>query len=139
MKFGTASKRRRDEMAPRLPLVAFIDVVLFLLLYFLMAGNLASQEAELASGLRAQSNTATKSNLADQIVQVSSEGGKAVFLVGQRRCETRGALAELLRQLPKDPGVFIKVSGEASVEAAAAALQAATDAGFTKISYVPAK
>lgn len=139
MKFAFAAKARRDEMAMRLPLVAFIDVILFLLLYFLMAGNLAAQEADLASGLRAQSNSAKKSNLADQIVKVEAQAGKPVFTVGQRRCENRQELAELLRQLPKDPGVFVRVSSDASVEAAAAALQAASDAGFTKISYVPAK
>lgn len=139
MKFASATKRRRDEMAMRLPLVAFIDVILFLLLYFLMAGNLAAQEADLASGLRAQAKTSGRSNLADQVVKVGTESGKPVFMVGQHRCDDRPQLVELLKQLPKDPGVFVKVANDASVEAAAAALQAASDAGFTKISYVPAK
>jgi hypothetical protein len=41
--------------------------------------------------------------------------------------------------LSTDVGIIIRVEGEVSVEAAAMAVQAATDAGFTQISYVAGK
>ncbi len=129
-------KRRAAEPIPRLPLTAFIDVVLFLLLYFLLAGNLAELEAELPSGLQTERLTG-RSDLAPQIVLVRSDAGRPVFHVGDRVLTDRESLVGLLRQLPKDQGVFVKVSARATVEAAAAALQAARDAGFSKVNYVP--
>jgi hypothetical protein len=51
---------------------------------------------------------------------------------------TREALTGVLRQLPKEAGVVVRVRGDAPVAAAAAAQQACKDAGFTRISYVPA-
>ena len=38
----------------------------------------------------------------------------------------------------KEGGVFVRVSGAAPVSAAAEALQACRDAGFQRVSYVPA-
>ena len=37
----------------RLPLIALIDVILFLLMYFLLAGSLEGEERELASRIAA--------------------------------------------------------------------------------------
>ena len=51
--------------------------------------------------------------------------------------EGKVALAAVLRQLPKEGGVFLRVDGGVTAEAVAAGLQACKDAGFTKISYVP--
>jgi len=130
-------RSRPTEPIPRLPLTAFIDVVLFLLLYFLLAGNLAELEAELPSGLKTERH-AGRSDLAPQVVLVrSDEGGRPSFRIGDRVLIDRDSLAGVLRQLPKEQGVFVKVSGRATVEAAAAALQAARDAGFAKVNYVP--
>lgn len=133
------SRNYHDEPLPRLPLTAFIDVVLFLLLYFLLAGNIAEQESELASGLKADNNSASSSTLAPQVVQVKFAGGRPSFQLGTRSFADRAALVEILRQLPKDRGVFVKVSAQAPVSAAATALQACKDAGFTKVNYVPVK
>lgn len=128
--------RQRLLAFPRLPITAFLDVVLFLLLYFLLAGNLAELEAELPSGLRTERSSGT-SDLAPQVVLVRTEGNRPSFQIGERTVGDRAALAAVLRQLPKEQGVFVKVSPRASVEAAAAALQACRDAGFSKVNYVP--
>lgn len=138
MKINRSKSSHRDPL-PRLPLTAFIDVVLFLLLYFLIAGSLAEQESELASGLKADSRAAGSADLAPQVVTVGVSSGKAVYQLGSRSIADRAALVGILRQLPKDRGVFVKVSSQAPVGGAATALQACRDAGFTKVNYVPAK
>jgi len=128
--------RQRLLTFPRLPITAFLDVVLFLLLYFLLAGNLAELEAELPSGLQTERLT-TRSDMAPQVVHVRSENGVPSFTIGERVVADRVSLAAVLRLLPKEQGVFVKVSGRASIESAAAALQACRDAGFSKVNYVP--
>lgn len=133
------TKNNHADPLPRLPLTAFIDVVLFLLLYFLIAGSLAEQESELASGLKADSKASGSADLAPQIVTVGASNGKTVFQLGTRSIPDRAALVGILRQLPKDRGVFVKVSSAAPVSGAAAALQACREAGFTKVNYVPTK
>ncbi len=133
------SKHTHNDPLPRLPLTAFIDVVLFLLLYFLIAGSLAEQESELPSGLKADSKAAGSSDLAPQVVTVALADGKPVYQLGSRTISDRASLVAVLRQLPKDRGVFVKVSSQAPVGGAATALQSCRDAGFTKVNYVPAK
>lgn len=133
------TKHTHDEPLPRLPLTAFIDVVLFLLLYFLIAGSLAEQESELPSGLKADSKAAGSSDLAPQVITVTLAAGKTVYQLGSRSLSDRAGLVAVLSQLPKERGVFVKVSSLAPVGGAATALQACRDAGFTKVNYVPTK
>lgn len=131
--------RRRAKPMPtvRLPLLALIDVVLFLLLYFVMIGSLAGEEARLAATLAAQQRDAGRAgDLTSQIILVDAENGRTVFRFGPRLLATRDELVTLLRALPKEPGVVIKVADQAPIAAAAAAMQAARDAGFTRVSYV---
>jgi hypothetical protein len=45
----------------------------------------------------------------------------------------------VLRALPKEPGVVVRVSDGVSVAGAAAALQACRDAGFERIAYRPGR
>ena len=48
-------------------------------------------------------------------------------------------LAKALANLPKTAGVFIRVSNQVPVGFAVAAIQAARDAGFDQVTYVPAQ
>lgn len=131
-------KRRTDFEVPRLPLVALIDVVFFLLLYFIMAGNLAPVEHNLESSLKTDKRAAGQaSSFIPQIINVEGSGDKPVFRLGERVMGDKEALTGVLRGLAKDGGVVVRVSGTAPTHAVAAALQACKDAGFTKISYVP--
>lgn len=127
-----------DEPIPKLSLIAFIDVILFILLYFMMAGNLSPPEAELASALQTAKGESAAQDLAPQVVQVDIADSRAVFTVGERVFTDRASLTAVLRQLNKEAGVFVKVASRAPVGAAAAAVQACRDAGFAKVSYVPA-
>jgi biopolymer transport protein ExbD len=89
----------------RLPLIAFIDVILF----------------------------------TPQVLVVALEGGAEVARIGARSARGREAIAEMLRGLPKEPGVVIRVADDVSVAGAAAAMQACRDAGFERVAYQPAR
>jgi len=134
----TRRETSRVEMEKiRLPLVAMIDVILFLLFYFIVAGNLAAEEASLSTTLgsaEGRSNSALQS----QILIIESRDGLAVYRMGERVMTTREELASVLDRLPRDAGIIVKPSPEVPVAATAAAVQVAKDAGFTRISYVVA-
>ncbi len=140
MKFTRPESRGFSLEKVRLPLVALLDVILFLLLYFIIAGTLAAPEAELPSSLRTdRKGSGRGSDLQPQILMVESRAGAVRFRIGERAMDTKPALVTVLGQLPKESGIVVRVAGEAPVEAAAAALQACRDAGFIKISYVASR
>ena len=125
---------------PKLTLVALIDVCLFLLLYFMIASSVSGPEAELTSGIKTEKPGVGKSqDLQPLILEVKQEGGHATFRLGERVSRERDELRDLLKQLPKDEGVVVRVAGDVPVQAAATAIQACKDAGFVKVSYVPSK
>jgi len=131
--------QRKEFKLPRLPLAAFIDVTLFLLLYFILASDFTKEESWLDSSISMDRRGGQAGNLQPQIVTVGVQNDKPLFYLGDRVFSDRSGLESVLRQLPKDDGVFIKVPGSVPVWAATMALQAARDAGFHKVSYVPAK
>lgn len=138
MNLSKGRSKRMSIEAMRLPLVALIDVVLFLLFYFMVAGDIAASEAELQTTLATQQGTgASASSLQTQIVDVKMDNGVPVYRVGARTVRTSSTLTNILGSLPRDMGVIIRVDDNVPVEAAAIAVQAATDAGFTKITYMP--
>jgi biopolymer transport protein ExbD len=118
-----------------------IDVVFLLLIYFLVTLSMRVGESSLSSTLKTESRGAGReADLQPQIVHVErGEDNRGVFRMGQRVMSTKEALRSVLVQLPKEAGVIIRVRGEAPVAAAAAAEQACKDAGFQRISYVPAE
>lgn len=133
---GTQGLLQLSEM--RLPLIALIDVILFLLMYFLLAGSLEGEERELAAALAAgQQGQSQGSGFTPQVVEVTSAGGAVQYRIGVRTVGSRDALAEALRALPREPGVTVRVADDVPVAGAAAAVQACRDAGFTRIAYQP--
>jgi biopolymer transport protein ExbD len=134
--------RRRGGMLElaemRLPLIALIDVILFLLMYFLLAGSLESEERELASRIGSGAAVAGDSGgFTPQVVDVAIREGRVTFTLGARPPAGLASLAEAIRDLPKEPGIVVRMSGAVGVQDAAAALQACRDAGFTRIAYQP--
>lgn len=123
----------------KLSLIALIDVVLFLLLYFMIAGTLAPEEKELPSTLRADRGSGSRQeDLQPQIITVAlGANAMAEYRLGARVVNDKDELSNILRALPKEGGVFVRTSGKVRVDAAAAALQACRDAGFVRITYVP--
>jgi biopolymer transport protein ExbD len=132
--------RRRKESGPdiiRLPLAALIDVVFFLLLYFIMAGTLSAAEGELPMTLSTGKRAAgSGSDYSTQVLHVQIEGGTPKFRLGTRVIATQSELTEVLAQLPKEPGIVVRAQDDVPVQWTAAGLQAARDAGFARVSYV---
>ncbi len=139
------SRRRTGRLEVedlRLPLIALIDVVLFLLFYFIIAGTMAGAETELPTALgTSRSGPGQSSSLQPQvlsIVWVTGAGDShAEFRLGQRTMRERRTLQNVLAALPKDVGLIVKPGADVPVEATATAIQAARDAGFRRISYAP--
>ena len=122
----------------RLPLIALIDVILFLLMYFLLAGSMEAEERELAATLGSGRATAGDSGgFTPQVVDVTMANGSTTYRIGTRTFAARDALRDAIRSLPKEPGVVVRVADDVTVEGAASALQACRDAGFTRIAYQP--
>jgi biopolymer transport protein ExbD len=137
-------RKSEGEYAMRLPLVALIDVVLFLLLYFLIAGTLASPESQLSTAITAdRKGGGSGSALTAQVLRVErgvgTEEAGARFVIGSRVTGDRNSLREVLKGLPKDAGIVIRVADDVTIGAAATALQVARDVGFSKVSYVAGK
>lgn len=132
------TQHRDEDGQGRLPMTSMIDVVFLLLIYFMVTASFSTPENDLASGLRAQQEgSGQAADLQPQILSVVLEDGSVVYRLGDRALTARDRLVELLSRLNKDAGVFVRVSGEVPVEAAAVALQACKDAGITRVTYVP--
>lgn len=121
-------------------MASMIDCTFLLLAYFLLTMVVIQPEDQLSPNLRADRTAATgaASDFQPQIVDVRVVEGTPVYLLGQRSFAGRDALASALRELPKDAGLFIRVHAGPTVGFAAAAMQAGRDAGFDKVTYVPA-
>lgn len=131
--------RRGGVRIGRLPMTSMIDVVFLLLIFFMVTADFAEPEDRLGAGLAAEGEGGVAvEDLQPQIVDVVRVNGRDLFRIGAREADSRATLESILADLPKDPGIVVRGSDSASVDAAAAALQAAVNAGFTKRSYLPA-
>lgn len=129
----------RPTRRPSLPMTSLIDVVFLLLIFFMMTATFTPDERRLDAGLAAEGRGGTADDdLVPQIVEVAGGPSGDVFAIGGRRPATQSQLTEILRRLPKAPGVVIRVRDSASIAGVAAAEQAVVDAGFTRRTYVPA-
>jgi biopolymer transport protein ExbD len=135
--------RRHHDLAGRargmLPMTPMIDVVFLLLIFFMVTVSASTPESDLASTLKPQSEQqGAAADFQPQIISVEREGDMVFYHLGSHKLTSRRELARLLAELPKASGVVVKVSNNVPVEAAAGTLQTCKDAGFTKVSYVPA-
>ena len=139
MRFVANKLERAGAKRALLPMTPLIDVVFLLLIYFMVTSSMTPSESRLSSALQTESKSGRAADLQPQVVLVDVVDGAAVFIMGGRVMRTKRELTELLVQLPKESGVFVKVESRAPVRATAAALQACKDAGFSKVTYVPAQ
>lgn len=129
---------RGGGVSASLPMTSMIDVVFLLLIFFMLTANFAADEDRLRSALDAQRRSAAGEDLRPQVVDIAADpAGGAVFSIGANAVKSGVALRNILRGLPKEQGVVIRVADNAPIDAAAAALQAAADAGFDRRTYVP--
>ncbi len=132
-------KAHRERSPLTLPMTSMIDVVFLLLIFFLVTANFSEREDRVTSTIQSERTGASASQLQPQIVSVELISGRVGFRIGERVVFTNIALRAILEQLPKDAGIAVKVDDRVPIQAAATALQAAHDAGFTKRSYVPSR
>ena len=132
-----APAHRRSARPGHLPMTSMIDVVFLLLIFFMVTANFSQDEERLPAALQADGKGASTQDLQPQVLRVRPASDGVVYLIGSREIDTRGELVRVLRALPKDQGVIIRVADEAPIWAAAAAIQSAADAGFEKRTYVP--
>jgi len=129
-------KPKKEFGAPKLTLVALIDVVLFLLLYFIIATELSPEESQQSTSLKTDARGGATSTLAPQVLTIAKG---PTFTIGDRTITTRGALMAIASQLPKEAGIVVRVRDDADAGAVAMAIQVFHDAGFIRISYVAAR
>jgi len=130
-------QRRRGMI--KLEITSMIDIIFLLLIYFLLTTIYAPPESQLTNALRAEKiGGGRNADLQPQIVEIGVIDGAPGYRVGQHVFRDTGSLTELLRQLPKDSGVFVRASNTVTVQWAVGGVQACRDADFTRITYVPA-
>jgi biopolymer transport protein ExbD len=131
-------KHGRKRLPSPLQITPMIDVIFLLLIYFLMSTSYTPPEAELTPTLQTQQvEGGSSADLQPQIVVVDLFQNQPGFMLGQRVFRDKESLTAVLRDLPKEGGVFIEGSDAVTVRWAAAAIQAGKDAGFETVTYVP--
>jgi biopolymer transport protein ExbD len=138
MRLRRTRRIRLDPAQMRLPLIALIDVILFLLFYFIIAGNIDNEENELAATLALVGTSPSEDTKAKaHLLGVTGDVLGPAYRIAGSEVRGRDELLGLLRGLPKDVGIVIRSSPTIPFEMVAGAMQVAHDAGFVKITYLP--
>ncbi len=138
MNLVPAQQKRRRRSLLRSELTPMIDVIFLLLIYFFVTNTAQPPESELAPALQAQRVAGGgAADFQPQIIDVIPVAGQPAFRVGSRTMRTKEELRAVLEALPQEGGLFVRGHGAVSTEWATAALQAARDAGFLAVTYVP--
>ncbi|MEY4182373.1 MAG: hypothetical protein RLZZ217_999 [Planctomycetota bacterium] len=119
-----------------LGMTSMIDATFLLLAYFIFTTGVERREEQLAAALAARAASQV-TELRPQVVEV--RGGAQAFTVGANAVGSRDELRAILGRLPKEAGLLVRGHDSASVASVAAAMQAATDAGFAEVAYAPAR
>ncbi len=134
-----AKSNRRGINRAVLSLSSMIDVTFLLLIYFIVTTVLSKPEDQLNPALLIDQGSVVEDSLMDpQIIYVQTKNLQLIYKLGSQQFSDRSALAEVLKVLPKEPGIIIKADDSVTVGFAVAAIQESRDAGFTKVTYVPA-
>ena len=134
-----AKSNRRGISRATLSLSSMIDVTFLLLIYFIVTTVLSKPEDQLNPALLIDQGSVVEDSLMDpQIIYVQTKNLQLIYKLGSQQFSDRSALAEVLKVLPKEPGIIIKADDSVTVGFAVAAIQESRDAGFTKVTYVPA-
>lgn len=136
-----APRHREGNRRVVLSMSSMIDVTFLLLAYFLLTTIVTQREDRLSPNLAIDRSTSgsREQDLEPQVLEVAMRDGEVAFTIGARTFTERAALLEALRELPKGPGLFVRVLDGPTVAAAAAAIQCGRDAGFKEVTYVPAE
>ena len=139
MKIGGNHRDLLGLRSGKLPMTPMIDVVFLLLIFFMVTVSARPTESDIVSALQEQNSKGSSADFMPQIISVERQDDGVVYRLGSHALTTRETLTKLLRELPKASGVVVKAANDVPVDAAVRALQACKDAGFEKVSYVPAQ
>jgi len=123
-----------------LNMTPMIDCVFLLLIFFMTTASFVETERELNPAIKVQRASAkVAGDFQPAVIDVvRGAGGRFVYRVGGREIGTQQELTQVLKQFDnKIQGAFVRVSDDAIFDLPAAAIQAAKDAGFPFVSYVP--
>ncbi|MSR40711.1 MAG: hypothetical protein EXS10_02275 [Phycisphaerales bacterium] len=135
MRFRRVSSER--DRKPEINLAAMIDATFLLLSYFIFTQSASSREAQLDPNLATQRGSERRTDLEPQNVDVLEEGGVRLYRIGGATYMDKASLTEALRALNPEDSVFVRVRDGVDFGFAATAVQAAHDAGYTSVTYVP--
>ncbi|MDG2201106.1 MAG: biopolymer transporter ExbD [Phycisphaerales bacterium] len=126
-----------DRLA--LNLASMIDVTFLLLVYFIVSTVMARPEDQLTSSIQTRDSETSGAEVdyQPQVIEVVQLKGRSTYIIGDRMLHDLPSLTRVLEDLPKEIGVFVRVSPGIPVEFALAAVQSARDAGFQQVTYVP--
>ncbi len=137
MRSFARSSRGRKKID--LNLASMIDVVFLLLIYFMVTMVMSPPEDRLTPTLQTQSPESTGAN-ADferQIVEVRRLDDGPAYVIAGDVFRDRAGLDARLSTLHRETGLWVQVENGVPVGFAVAAVQAARDAGFDKVTYAP--
>jgi len=127
------------RVTARVHITGMIDVIFLLLIFFMTTSTLAIPESQLSSALQTRRDAGQAADFQPIIVEAVQVAGAPAFRLGERVFRDPLELRRALRELPREQGVFFRVESGVSVGWIAAGVQACRDAGFTKVTYVPAR
>ena len=134
------SRSGKHSGSLELNMTPMIDCVFLLLIFFMTTASFVETERELNPAIKVQRASAKAAGDFQPAVidVVRGSGGRFVYRVGGREIGTQQELTQVLKQFDnKIQGAFVRVSDDAIFDLPAAAIQAAKDAGFPFVSYVP--
>lgn len=135
------SNRKNTGASVDMQMTSMIDVTFLLLIFFMTTAGFQQTERELDPAIKVNkpSTARATSRVEPAIVDVGrGTGGKFVFKLGGREMATADELEDVLRKLEsKGDGAFIRAENETPFDMAASAIQAAKQAGFIGVTYVP--
>ena len=138
MNFSHTKKRRRLNQTA-LNLSSMIDVTFLLLIYFIVTTVLTLPEDKLSPALKIEDGSASQEQeFEPQIITVTMLDSQPTYVLGEQVIRDRTKLAVIIAKLPHDPGIIIRVEDAVPVGFAVAAVQESRNAGFERVTYVPA-
>ena len=116
-----------------------IDVTFLLLIYFILTTVFTLPEDKLSPALKIEDGSASQEQeFEPQIVTVTIQGTEPAYVIGEQVIRNREQFATIISKLPREPGIIIRVDDAVPVGFAIAAIQESRNAGFERVTYVPA-
>ena len=138
MNFSSAKGRHKINKGS-LNLSSMIDVTFLLLIYFIVTTVFTPAESLLSPALQLEEGAASQTqDFEPQIVTLEMQGIHTVYVLGGQVLTSRVEFANTIAKLPIAPGLIIRVKNEVPVGFALTAVQEARNAGFERVTYVPA-